>query len=546
MDESLRLMEAGAIPEAMAVAEGLRLDPQQGADALHVLGVLAAHQGENERALELMGQAVAADPENLERKFNFGTLALDLGSTDLAVETLTEVVSALPEDPAVHSVYGNALTKTGRHQEAVNAQERALTLAPNHPLLWSNLANAYLAWGKLEAADAGHSHAVKLAPEEPELLYNYGGTRFRLGQLDDAIEAFEKCLELEPKHARARTSLGVTRRLVGQLEVGRAEQEKAYADDPNDIDVRWNLALTHLFHGDWASGWQHYESRRERAPQLGREGFGIPWDGSPTQETVVIEREQGLGDTLMFARFLAAARDRVGKLVFRSHERLTPLLKESLQIEGIEIEPFQREPWTGLYAPLMSLPHLLGMGPLLSPIDVPYLQVPEARIEAWSQRLGPRTRPRIGLVWQGNPGYHRDGGRSIPLERFQPLLEQEDFEIWSLQSVHGLEQLEALDSESRPRPLPGSADADGAFLDTAAVMMNLDLIVSIDSAPIHLAGALGRPAALLLSAFPDWRWGQGVKAWYPTVEVFSSPSPGHWDPAIRDLLRHLGERYGPA
>ncbi|MEL6188474.1 MAG: hypothetical protein AAFU79_27950, partial [Myxococcota bacterium] len=279
---------------------------------------------------------------------------------------------------------------------------------------------------------------------------------------------------------------------------------------------------------------------------LGREGFGLPWDGQPTEATVVIEREQGLGDTLMFARFLAEAKTRVGRLIFRAQERLVPFLRESLQIDGIEIEPFQLEPWPGTYAPLMSLPHLLGGSVSRQPIDIPYLKVTEARIEDGARRLGPRTRPRIGLVWQGNPGHVRDRSRSIPVEHLRPLLEQPDFEFWSLQSVHGLDQLEALPDELRPRTLEGPVDVDGAFLDTAAVMMNLDLVVSIDSAPVHLAGALGVPAALLLAAFPDWRWGQGANTWYPTVETFSAPSAGDWRGAVALLLADLEARFGPA
>lgn len=542
VEESLKLLQEGEVARAVALCETLRQDPAHECDALHLLGVAAAHEGDAERALRLMGEAVQKDPDNDERRFNLGALALDVGAFEVAIEHLSWAAAHNPSDPACQTLLGNALSKEGRHAEAVAAQERAVALASTHAGLWGNLAGAYLAWGKLEAAETGYRHAIQLGPNDPELYYNLGGALVRQGKNAEAIGCFELVLGLDPQHGRARTSLGAVMRGMGQLELGLKQLERAYETAAEDCDVRFNLGLAYLSMGKWAEGWPLYEARRERMPQLGREGFGVPWDGSSAPgEKLVIEREQGLGDSLMFARFLSAARDRVGSVELRTQERLVPFLKESLRVEGVEIVPFEVEPFSGLYAPMMSLAHLVDAGADLRAADVPYLSASPERIERWRAKLGPSDKLRVGLVWQGNPGFPHDAQRSVALEQLAPLLSLTEFEIICLQQVHGLEQLDALPSELRPRRLEG-VDADGAFVDTAALMSLMDHVVTIDSACVHLAGGLGVQTSLLLHHSPDWRWGQGSEAWYPSVTEYRQSRPGSWKEPVERLTAHLAER----
>lgn len=540
----MRLIEQGAIAEAVALCERLRDDPDQGPDALHILGVAAAHEGMVDKALQLMGAAVRADPSNLERRLNYGSMALDLGLTDVAVEELSAVAAALPRDPMPHTLLGDALGRAGRHEEAVAAQEKAVALQPDTADLWGNLANAYFGWGKVEAAEAGYAYATQLSPESADMHFNLGGARVMLGRLEEALACFDAALARDPCHAAALTSRGVVLRAMGHHEEGMAEQERAYAIDPRDMDVRWNLGLSHLYSGRFGSGWSLYEVRRERAPQLGREGYGTPWAGEEAKnEVLVIEREQGLGDSLQFVRYLGLAAERVQKVVFRVQEGLVPLLKEGLDIPGVEIEPFQLEPYHGLYAPLLSLPHLLGTKDDLLTRRVPYLHVPIERVASWAERLGPKARPRVGIVWQGNPGYPNDARRSIPLAKLQPLLELPSVEIISLQQRHGTEQIDDLQPHLRPRTIDGPVDAAGAFVDTAAIMKNLDLVISTDTAPLHLAGALGVPTFMLCNHMPDWRWGQGAQLWYPSVQTFRQDRELDWEGPIARVVEAVKARF---
>ena len=340
------------------------------------------------------------------------------------------------------------------------------------------------------------------------------------------------------------TSLGIIKRALGDLEAALEIQRKALEIAPEDEDVQWNLAMSELFAGYYRSGWRRYEVRRKRYPQERREGQGEPWDGRPRlEDTLVIEREQGMGDTLMFSRFLKEARTKVQKLVFRCRPEMTKLLQEGLNAD-VEIVPLPIEPPTGLYCPLLSLPHLLEKGNKLEPESVPYLSVKQERIDEWRTKLNRESDPRpcVGLVWQGNPHFPADKLRSIPLKAFLPILQIEGIRFISLQQVHGTEQLVTIEEQFRPEVIE-NLDEEGAFLDTAAIMKNLDLMVTVDSAPLHLAGAMGVQTAAMIQSVPDWRWGQGLKAWYPTLHGFQQFERGDWTGAIEQLRTHLVSRF---
>lgn len=532
-------MAAGDSHSAASIAALLKTHPDHGPDALHILGVAAAQQGDRDDALDFMLRAVNADPNNIERRLNYGAMALELGATEVALRELEQVVKTLDNNASVLTLWGDALSQAGRYEEAINAQEKALNLVPNHPKLWANLANIYLAWGKLEAAEAGHCHAVSISPSDPDLHYQLGGTRVQLGQLEAAEDAYRQAISLDPHHAKAHTSLGVLLRIKGEADAALDAHKTAYEIAPEDVDVRWNLGVSSLYHGQWEAGWALYEARRERKPQVNREGFGVPWNGDPHPEaTLVIEREQGFGDLFMFCRFLDQAAERVGQLIFRCHENLYPLMKQALRSTRVEVAPFELKPYSGLYAPLLSLPHLLGLGGHVQ--SAPYLEAPADRVEAWGQRLGPPTKKlRVGLVWQGNPGFAQDKYRSIPLKNFAPLLALKEIDVISLQQTHGLEQLAACPPQFRPRSLGDDVDAEGAFLDTAAIFKHLDLLVTIDSAAVHLAGAMGIPCALLLRDVPDWRWGQGAQTWYDSVTPFAQNTNGNWSHPINALTEYV-------
>jgi hypothetical protein len=309
-----------------------------------------------------------------------------------------------------------------------------------------------------------------------------------------------------------------------------------------------NRAVIWLLHGDYERGWPEYEWRWRGKPFVPR-GFKQPeWDGSPLSgRTILVHAEQGFGDTLHFIRYVENLAQRGGQVLFECPKALHPLLAKVQGIDQLVVSggPF---PAFDVHVPLLSLPLRLGM---LDPKDWPwhpYLEADPALIEKWRAELGSRGGFQVGITWQGNPQHPKDRQRSIPLMRFAPLAKIPGVRLISLQKGFGSEQLETLDFAGDIEPLAQRLDvAGGAFMDTAAVLKTIDLLVTPDTALAHLAGALGAPVWLALSAIPDWRWQlEGEETpWYPTMRLFRQQREGDWDEVFQRVAAELRKLVTP-
>ena len=490
-----------------------------------------------------MRDSVEADPENLARRFNLGLLALELGEYEAAVQELQHVADGLPDSPDALNALGNALRAVGRVEDAVTAHEGAVTHAPQAPEAWNDLANTYIAWGRPEAAEPGFERALALAPDALELHYNLATARERCGKYEAAVEGFQHVLAENPLHVDAWTNLGIALKGLGRLPAAREAQHKAVELDPDNHDAQFNLALTELMQGEFEAGWRRLEHRRQ-IPGYAEMG-AVAWDGSEQPEaTLHLYAEQGLGDTLQFMRFASAARARVGRVVLRCRPALLELLSQGF--EGADaVESLDEPVEDALYAPLMSLPHLLGLGGALAAPE-PYLRVPTQAVEAAAERLLGQG-PAIGLCFQGNPRYRADRERSMPLSMLRPVLELTGPRFYSLQKHHGVEQLAQLPPDLVVTDLGSGLDeSTGAFVETAAVMKNLSLFLTTDSASAHLAGALGVETWLMLPHVPDFRWGMEGNRWYPSARLFRQPQRGDWATVVEEVRIALQARFGEA
>jgi hypothetical protein len=304
---------------------------------------------------------------------------------------------------------------------------------------------------------------------------------------------------------------------------------------PTAAAPRYNLALLLLLTGRFAEGWDAWEARFA-AGAVPRRSFAQPvWDGTPLGErTLLIYSEQGLGDTIQFCRYVPWLQ---GRVVFEVQPRMKSLL-QTLPGNAKLVTAGEDLPAFDLVCPLMSLPRLAG-----TPAGtVPYLSAEPERVERWRQRLGGNGL-KVGIAWQGNPNRHEDKGRSISLRQFLPLMEVPGIRLISLQKNDGLDQPSAV-PELRLESLGQDFDAGpGAFVDTAAVMESLDLVITSDTAVAHLAGALGRPVWVALRAVPDWRWmlERSDSPWYPTMRLFRQATRDDWKPVFADMARELAK-----
>lgn len=427
-----------------------------------------------------------------------GWHAHQAGDLDGAERTYREVVAREPGSAEAWCYLGMALHDRGRYDEAVAIYRRALDLRPDFPVALNNLGNS-----------------LRL-----------------LGRLAEAIAAYDAALRLRPDYVNAFRNKGMALAWDGRLAAAESCYERLLALAPADAAAHKDLAMIWLLHGRFERGWPEYEWRIRATPGAVPVLDRPRWDGAPlTGRSILLAAEQGLGDTIQFVRYAPFLARRVGcRVVVAVQRRLLPLVATCPGIETL-VALDDTPPPTDVGAPLLSVPGLLRQHDVAEfPSEVPYLSADPTRARRWSERLAVHRGVRVGVAWQGNPTHPADRMRSVPLTAFSALAALEGVVLVSLQQGPGVDQLR----EHGPRlgivSLGEGVDASGAFVDTAAVMRHLDLVVTCDTAIAHLAGALGVPVRVALPYVSDWRWllGRDDSPWYPTMRLFRQATQGDW------------------
>jgi hypothetical protein len=364
--------------------------------------------------------------------------------------------------------------------------------------------------------------------------------------MEDALAEYEEALRLRPDFAEAVNNLGNTLRDLGRLDEAQAQFDRALSLKTDYIDAHWNRSLLWLLRGDFARGWPEYEWRWGLR-SLPRRPFPQPkWDGGPLGgKTILLHAEQGLGDTFQFVRYAPLVKGRGGKVFLACQAPLLRILADcpgvdQLVAQGTPLPPFD------CHAPLLSLPALFGTELNSVPAEVPYLRADPALVEHWRGRLAAFDGFKVGIAWRGSGSNRSDPKRSFPLEAFEALARVPGVRLISLQKGKGTEQLPALAGRFPVSELPGLDEGRGPFVDTAAVLRCLDLVVCCDTGLGHLAGALGVPCWLALMYVPDWRWllERADSPWYPHHRLFRQERSGDWDDLFHRMAAALAVRVG--
>jgi tetratricopeptide (TPR) repeat protein len=403
----------------------------------------------------------------------------------------------------------------------------------------------FLAQGNLEAALAAWQQVLAAHPESAGAFTNVGALCNRLGRFEEALALFDQALRLEPGLVEALNNQGAALRSLGRLEEALACFESALRIRPDYADAHLGRAYTLLLAGRMAEGWAELEWRC-RCPDFGTPTAPGPqpaWDGAALRErTLLLRAEQGLGDMLQFIRYAALIHEQFGpgQIVVEAQPQLLPLLRSCPGVDQV-IPQGGTRPLFHVHAFLLSLPGLMGTLLDSIPAAVPYLAVNEELATRWREILSRLPGFKVGIVWQGQSGNLMDRVRSVPLAEFAPLAEVEGIHLISLQVGPGIEQL----AHGRfPITELGSRFDPASFADVAAVVKNLDLMITVDTALAHLAGALARPVWVALAFSPDWRWllGREDSPWYPTMRLFRQERSGDWRSVfarMREALRVL-------
>jgi tetratricopeptide (TPR) repeat protein len=538
----------GRPEEALAAhREALRLRPGH-PDATAALGLALAEMGRLGEALPCLGEATRLRPDSPTALHNLGVALAQAGRPQEAVGALEGALRLKPDYPEACYNLGNVLREVGRRDEAVERLRQAVQQRPGYAEALNNLGLALTEAGKPEEAAVLLRQATRLRPQMKEAHNNLGLALAEMGRFEEAEGCYEGALALDPGYAEAHVNLGSAFKEQGRTEEAVACYEQALRLEPNSASARYNRALALLQQGDYVRGWPEYEWRwkRKQTPRPFRQPR---WDGSPLKgRTILLWCEQGLGDTLQFVRYAALVKAKGGTVVLECPARMVPLLSTCAGVDRLVAEG-EALPGFDVQAPLLSLPGLLGTTLENVPAEVPYLHADLQRVEKWRRRLEAVEGFRVGIVWQGNPKFQWDRWRSVPLAEFAPLAEVEGVRLVSLQKRESAEQ-ERRERASFPVvELGDELDVGGAFLDTAAVMRCVDLVVSADTAAAHLAGALGVPTWVPLAKVADWRWGRQGEGthWYPSMRLFRQARLGRWGPVFRRMagrLRGLAARRG--
>jgi Flp pilus assembly protein TadD len=447
-----------------------------------------------------------------------------------------------PDDGMVCMNLAAALASQGKLEEALPWLERAATLRPGDAGAQFNLGRTLSSLKRFADAAAPLERAAQLAPDALEVIYELAICNQMIGRDGIAVHQFTRVLEAVPGHSAAHAYLSQTLRELGNFDLALQHIARAVELEPNNPQFRHVYGLSLLLDGQWEPGWIYAESRWRTPEYAGvTEALaGRPlWNGSPLEgKSIYIHPEQGLGDMIQFIRYAPLVAQRgAGKVIVGCR----PVMRELIgSVEGVtEVFDMAEEvPPHDCWVPLMSLPRIFKAGREAIPADVPYFHVDPARVERWADRIGNDGSFRVGLAWAGNPEHIRDLQRSTTLERFAPLAAVPGVKFFSLQKGAGSEQTS---SPPAGMQLTNLADQLNDLSDTAAAILNLDLVIAVDTAVAHLAGALGKPVWLLVGYSPDWRWlrDRADSPWYTTMELVRQRKLHDWGELLRRVAGKL-------
>jgi tetratricopeptide (TPR) repeat protein len=548
-------------------------------EALYVLGFIAGRAGRAQDAADLMARALSVNPASPDAHYNRGVALGELKRSSEALESYDRAIALKPDYADAHYNRGNALYELERHSEALRAYERALAiepgyaeahnnrgivlnhlgshadalesyeqaiaLRPDYASAWNHRGVALLELNRLEEALASHDRAIAINPDYAEALNNRGNVLIDLDRAAEALPCLERAVALRPDYAEAWYNRGNALRELHRHAEAVASYERALALRPDYAAAHWNLADCCLLLGDFARGWEEYEWRW-KLPQReqGRRDFVQPlWRRGPPAEgkTVLLHSELGLGDTLLFCRYAGEVAKLGAKVVLEVQPSLLTLLAD---LEGVtELLPRGAPlPAFDSHRPLLSLPLAFETDLSSIPAVIPYVRSDRARVAAWQERLGPKAKPRAGLVWSGSAALKNDK-RSMALVEMLPLLANARAEWISLQKDVPAADMGLLASRA---DLHHVGNELNDFAATAAVVELMDIIVTVDTSVANLAGAMGKPVWILLPFNPhDWRWmlDREDSPWYPTARLFRQPAPGDWAGVVRRVAEEFARRF---
>jgi tetratricopeptide (TPR) repeat protein len=500
------------------------------ADVFYNCGAAFWNRGRAPEAIEMLDAALKARPDYPEALCLGGYILSEAGQYEAALRFYNQSLKFKPDYPIALSNSGKLLFDLRRFDEALDAFDKALALAPANADNWNSRSGALRELGRLDESLSACRQALTLRPDFPEAMLNHGTVLVKLNRHEEALPFYQKARTLKLDFAPAMCGEGLTLTALGRFDEAMAAFDEAVA--LGNVDALGNRGCLSLMLGDFERGWEGYESRWLAGKSL-KDALGVKfptWSGALVPgERLLVMNDHGLGDTLQFSRYAMLAARAGVEVTFLCPAKLHRLFAA---YEGVRlIETLDASESFDAQIAVSSMPRAFGTRLTTIPAPAPYLKAEPALQAKWAERIGAHGF-KIGVSWQGNPNPEADIGRSFPLAALAPLAATPNVRLISLQKGAGTEQLAALPPGMVVETLGDDFD-DGpdAFVDTAAAMAHLDLIVTCDTSIAHLAGALGRPVWTALKNVAEWRWlrERGDSPWYPSMRLFRQKERGDWN-----------------
>lgn len=489
-------LRAGRFADAQNLCNQILRQNPDHSDALNLSAILARQQSQFTQAADFAARAVRASPNVAEFHANLGEFSRLAKMPQQAIMAFERAIRLKPMEPTFHNGLAMALSDNLQRERAANAYRFAVQLKPDYVEAWNNLAGVLREMGQLDESAEAIATVLKLQPRLPSAHLNLAIVRAAQERFPDAMNCYRQAIDLQPDYAEAHMSLGIL----------------------------------HLLLGDFPHGWAEYRWRLNLAAPPVRPY----WSGEDLREkTILLRAEQGFGDTIQFIRYVPLLARTGAKILLSCQPELSSLLTDLVAVLPSR-QPF---PPHDFQCPMLNLPLAFHTDLTNIPASVPYLKARKDLSQAWSHRLGPKTgKLRIGLVWAGRPAHQQDAFRSISLDQLSSILAVPDVEFFSLQIGPAAQQA------ARHNIHDFTADLHD-FRDTAALIDHLDLVVTVDTAVAHLAGAMAKPVWVLLTRVPDWRWmlDRPDSPWYPTMRLFRQPKRGDWTTPINSVAAELAQ-----
>jgi len=536
----------------MYYQKALELNPRN-FEALFNSANILFGQEKIDQAIAMYEKALVISPQTASIHFNLGICASQQNNVNKAIASFEKTVELNPSHTKAYQQLINMHEKQQNYTQALECAKKALALDPYNVDALSRTAAMYKHVEDFNQAIEMYRRAVKINPKNVHCILDLANTLNMVDELDEALGCYQQILEINPNIHEALYNFGFTLKKKGEYPKAIQIFKKLIELKPQYAQPHFSLALSYLTLGDFEQGWPLYEWRWQAYNEKPRTYQEPLWTGQDLRgKTILLYAEQGLGDTFQFVRYAQLIKERGGTIIFETQKPLKTILSLCPYLDKVVVHG-EPKPSFDYQLPLMSLPLAFNTKIDTVPTQIPYLYADQKLVEHWHKKLSSDTNFKVGICWQGNSQYSTQflrrtvAAKSISINKLLPLLNIPGVTVYNLQKITGEDQLKNLPSGTNLISFGDDLDTEhGRFMDTAAIIKNLDLVITVDTSISHFAAALGCPTWIILPQPADWRWmlNRNDTPWYPNVRLFRQQAVGNWDSAIQNVISALLQLTG--